>query len=514
MSPRHSLIRLVLRRSSRLLWVVVLLALPILLLVPFGVLWLWQHGMLLIWLSGTLLLTLAGYLAAWWFARRGGSQEGLQAGFPPGFPERQSAASIGGTEGWSPRDRQAWIEVLDEAATVDKDAALDRAYLVATAERTIERVARHYHPEDRDPVWSFTGPELLMLVERVSQRLRLIVLEHVPGAHLIEARHLMRAWELKPTAETGWKTFKHLHTAWRVSRVVNPIAALMAEARQFLVNTAVHETTDYLRTQGLRIWVEEVGRAAIELYSGRLRVDLERMEAIAGQERGATDTLGPVRILIAGRVNSGKSSLTNLLLGEVMAGVSREKLTVRSMTYALEREGLPESVLIDTPGLESTEGIDSLVADAWRADFLLWVSPLDTSDRALDRLALDGIRARYASDPRRNLLPILVVVSRVEHSSSPRGLESGLRKMAEELAISPSMLVPMTLLDPLASIQQDVIWERLTQLYPEARRNRAQRLQIAAGSGNWRRVLTQTRGAARLLKNRLPWSRTSDSSNP
>lgn len=463
-------------QSSRdLFWILAFLLIPVVLLIPLGVLWLWSQGWLLIWVLVSLSCTVLGYGMLWWRQSRravapdtGGQPETLE----PSPPDRS----------WSPRDQEAWEEVLAEAGLVEKEVVLDREHLFALAQRTIERVARHYHPEDADPVWSFTGPELLMLTERVSQRLRRILLEHVPAAHRIEARHLWRVWELKPMAETGLKTFRHLHNAWRLTRTINPVAALLAEARQYLVSRALDETGNYLRTQGARIWVEEVGRAAIDLYSGRLRVDLEWLEKTAQQERERIDIPGPLRLLVAGRVNAGKSSLINQLLGEPVAGVARSRLTTRATHYPLHHPDLPETILIDSPGLEEEGELSAWLSMASDSDGLIWVTSLDFSDWHLDRWVLRALREHFLADARRSPLPVLIIASRADLNPGGEILEAMRVRMAEELPVDLLSIVPLSLGEPLEPARLEALWGPLGALCAAARYTRGQRLQIAAAS--------------------------------
>lgn len=509
-----------LRRMWAFLVGLSLLALPFLLLIPLGLLWLWQEGWLLWWLIGAAILTLVGYLPAWWWRR--GQRERLEAG----AGEDRHADSGTGTE-WAPRDLEAWREVRQIAADVDRDIVTDRDRLLGAARETIERVARHYHPEERDPIWSFTVPELLMLTERVSVRLRMVVTDHVPAAHLIEAGHLLRIWGYRPMAATGMRVFRHLHNAWRVTRITNPVAALLAEARQHLMGAAMTEAGDWLRTEGARIWVEEVGRAAIELYSGRLRVDIERLQELAategaGQGVSVAGLPGPLRILVAGGVNAGKSSLVNALLGEPAAGVAATRLTERSSGYRLAHETLPEGLLVDTPGLNSTADIERLVERARQSDLLLWVVPADGGDLTLDRGTLNAIRARFAADPRRSPIPIAVIVSRIDRlgpadewdppypldameggGARATAIRARLARVADALKVEPGYLVGARLDPPEDAWNLDQVWALLATCYPEARRCRAQRLQLEAAGTDWKKVLHQTAGAARLLKRRF-----------
>jgi uncharacterized protein len=502
-----------LRHWVAMLWGMSLLVLPFLLLLPLGLLWLWQEGWLLWWLLGAAVLAVVGYLPALWMRRRAGM------GKPEAPTDGEAAVSEPG-EDWSPRDLEAWQEVQSVAASVDRDIVTDRDRLLAAGRQTIERVAKHYHPEDRDPIWTFTVPELLLLTERVSIRLRMVLLDHVPAVHLVEAGHLLRIWEYKPMAATGMKVFRHLHNAWRVTRMTNPMAALLAEARQRIVGATLSEAGDYLRTQGARIWVEEVGRAAIELYSGRLRLDTDELRKLAAREEAESALPGPLRILIAGRVNAGKSSLVNALLGEPAAGVAPSRLTARDSSYRLRRDDLPEGLLVDTPGLGAPEDLERLAERAWDSDLLLWVIPADAPARVLDRGAMEAIRGRFAADPRRSLIPILVVLAGIdrlppaqewqppydlEQPASPkaRAIRAALDTTAGELGIDVRDVVAVRLDPPDQLYNIDLIWALLGARYQEARRCRAQRLQLQASSRDWKRVLRQAAGAGRLLKRRV-----------
>lgn len=110
--------------------------------------------------------------------------------------------------------------------------------------------------------------------------------------------------------------------------------------------------------------------------------------ALAGELRGALGAPRAerlregIRVVIAGPVNAGKSSLFNALLSEGVAIVSSEAGTTRDV---IERpvsfSGTP-FVLIDTAGLRAVGagkveamGIDKARTEILRADIVLWLGP-------------------------------------------------------------------------------------------------------------------------------------------
>ncbi|MGM0676048.1 GTPase family protein [Ectothiorhodospira marina] len=495
--------------------------LPFLILIPLGAFWLWQQGWLLIWLGIATGLVLVGYALSVWLQRRA---EHLDASTDA---TDQGAVSAPDTD-WSPRDMAAWESVQKIAAESDPHIVGDYRLLLLAGRQTIEQVARHYHPEERHPMWRFTVPEALLVTERVSVRLRRVMLDKVPGSHLIRASQLMRLWDFQPAASTSMRWFRGATRVYRAARLVNPLGAVMAEARERMVSMMMGEAGDYLRRRGARIWVEEVGRAAIELYSGRLRIDTEQLDEAAAMEAmgpgvNLADQAGPIRITVAGQANAGKSSLINCLLDRLAAGVDVLPTTQEANGYLLERNGLPEAVLVDTPGLQDRQGIEALVDTLWESDYILWVVDAHRADRALDGRALEHLRQRFAADPRRILPPILVVLSHVDRLSPPRewdppyDLEAPARPKAQAMrqameAISKDLGVAMEATIPARldvrdkAYNVDTIWERITSQLDRAQRGRAMRILLEASPGEWKRVLKQTARAGAEVTRR--WMRS------
>ena len=84
---------------------------------------------------------------------------------------------------------------------------------------------------------------------------------------------------------------------WRIGRMtVNPMQALAAELNQRVRGFATAGLSGLMLDRIARIVIEEVGREAINLYSGRLRADLDELMAVKPEEvapQGAA--LSPLR---------------------------------------------------------------------------------------------------------------------------------------------------------------------------------------------------------------------------
>src|SRR5690606_38766956 len=156
------------------------------------------------------------------------------------------------------------------------------------------------------------------------------------------------------------------YTLVRIARAVSPIHAVVAEIRDHVVGDLFDSLQVNVRRRIVRLWIEEVGRAAIELYSGRMRVDAMQMAAAAARE-GVGDVAvpaappGSLRLLIAGQTKAGKSTLVNRMLNELRAGVDVLPLTAAFESYELRQEGLPPAYLVDSPGIDDEHGVAEFV---------------------------------------------------------------------------------------------------------------------------------------------------------
>ncbi len=156
----------------------------------------------------------------------------------------------------------------DTGTIADHDAALN------LARETIETVARRLHPETHNAVWQFTVPEALAIGERVSRRLSQFVATHVPFGDRMTVSQMLQIYRARSVVDTAGKVYD----IWRVIRMANPATAITHEMRERLTKAVMTWGRDQVSRRLLVAYVEEVGRAAIDLYGGRLRPT----EALAG----------------------------------------------------------------------------------------------------------------------------------------------------------------------------------------------------------------------------------------
>ena len=230
------------------------LFLPVLTLIPLGSLWLWQNGLLLYWVAGALVATGLFY--------------GLESWALPAKrikPARTLDDAI--DQITTPAEAAAQTAVSRLADSVEPAQIQSRSDLMALAARTIEAVAREIHPNDKTPVWNFTIPEILLLTERVSARLRPIAVDTIPLGEQLTVGQVLRLYEWRGAVGLAEK----LYDIWRLLRIINPVAAATQEARERITKQIVVSVRDDLTKRILRVFVIEVGTAAIDLYGGRLR---------------------------------------------------------------------------------------------------------------------------------------------------------------------------------------------------------------------------------------------------
>jgi uncharacterized protein len=157
------------------------------------------------------------------------------------------------------------------------------------------------------------------LVERSARNARKAALTSVPGVRLVRASDVL--W-LKKQADAWGPTAKNVYDradwAIRFQRLIlNPQDAVLTELRRALQGDTAGVVSQRIKAALNSLLICECGRAAIDLYSGRLKLSHEEIARADQTDEAAIDEIGPIRILLAGQVNAGKSSLFNALAGKV-----------------------------------------------------------------------------------------------------------------------------------------------------------------------------------------------------
>ena len=262
---------------------------------------------------------------------------------------------------WPPAAKRAWTEVESIARRAEaEDLPLDQPErLWALARDVFRAVARQYHPEaSQAELETPRSPGILDRGTRGSRLSQGVFRETFRG------RTSLR-WATSGdcgACAIGYRQFYFLYRV--VSFGWNPVSALLREARDAAANQMLVTSTSDVKLWAVGFCVRRAGFYAILLYSGpsrmgsgrlgdvshpafRTRRPTRRRISIATDRGTAADSRGPVRF------KSGKSSVINALFGQPRAAVDVVPRTRYIEPYVLEREGMPQAILLDTAGLRS-----------------------------------------------------------------------------------------------------------------------------------------------------------------
>jgi predicted GTPase len=500
--------RELLRAFRRELIALALVLIPPLLVMPLGGLWLLERGGVLAFLAVCLgCAVIAGGLMLY---RRPKP--------PAGLPEADTTPAD-----WPARERAAYdkIERLAREAPAltfsDQQEALDLAH------RTVDLVARHYRPDAANPLTTFTMPEALLSLETVARRLRRALLQSVPLSDRLTVTQLLwlpGAWE---KAGRLGETAQHLYTLYRLVRpVVNPAGSVMAEVRGLIQDELVNSAKATLQSRMTRLLILEVGRAAIELYSGRMKLDATELTeaATAAAREGAPQPAAappPLRLLLAGQSNAGKSSLVNALAQNIVAQVTPLPGPPGFACFEAVDPAGQACVLVDAPALTtSPAAIEALAAEAVKADVVLWTISAVQAARDVDA---HGVRAFHAAFDRRadlNRPPLLCVVTHIDqlrpftewnppydvvNPSGPkaRAIREAVTAIAADLRIPPGSVVPVSLAPDRDAYNIDVLRTRVSEALPAARHAQLARAYAQDRRGGWWREVARLYQGVRTI---------------
>ena len=495
------------------------LLLPSLTLVPLGSLWLWEKGYLLHWAVAAAVLVAAAFAWQRWLLRRPARPERRV----PQGPVAPSKDSDAPDPHWSPVEQEAWKDVLAIARKVDPDRLASREEALAVATRTIRAVAARLHPQVAEPMWQFTVPEALAIVERVSQRLSRFFAGHVPLSDRLTVARVLSLYRWKGTFDLAEKAYD----VWRLVRIFNPVAAATNEMREALSRQMLQWGRDHVASALAAAYVREVGRAAIDLYGGRLAIGTDEFEThvtaasrrdLANVSKRAAE---PLRLMVTGQKGAGKSSLVRALASEVLAEVDVEAgRGAAPLAYELRKPSFPPALLIDCPALGAREAeIQAVVEQAFDCDLILWVVSAVRPDTELDRRTLAHLLAAFASQPHRRAPPVLGVVTYVDRlppadewappydlkASRPKSvaIRGAVERAMRALAEAGSEVVPVSLA-PGRIYNVDLVWSRMLTLLPAARSAQlTRRLQSARSGWSWRQIGNQAINAGKMLARSL-----------
>lgn len=472
------------------------LLLPLLSLIVLGSVWLWQQGYVLTWALGACTVTLFVYALERWIFR---------GDLPEAAKGAEPQAGDAADPAWSVREAAAWAAIIELSNQVRPSEITSRDEIFDLGVRSIETVARSMHPGEDHALWKFTLPEALSLIERVSSQLSSFVNASIPLGDRMTVGQLLRVYRWRSAVNVA----EQAYDIWRIIRLINPAAAATQEIREQLTRRAYDWGREELAKRLAQAYVREAGRAAIDLYSGRMRLAKKSALSAAtsattaqAQADSAADDQEPVRILVAGLRGSGRSSLIDALLERPLAFSAGMPDSKEYVAHVLPLNASNPALLIEGPDAPTTAGraVNRFLSAAGQSDVIIWVTSATATDHASERQILDEVRRQSASRIRRKPQPILCVLTNLDEAQSAHTPGSDISATATGLNV-PLMDIVTASSGAGEALNVSAVRSRLLDLMPEANRVRLLRLnEQEHGSMKWSRVWSQVVNAGRAWK--------------
>lgn len=488
-----------------------LMLLPLLVLGGFGLVMLYQLEWLLYWLAGSGLVFATGLLVLKIYRHKN---------------VRSIQSRIDENENWGPKEQEAWVKVVELTENRDlKDLTLESMDdLWREVQQVMQTVSRHYYPKIKDPVWEMPVPYLLKVIELAAGDMRKIMLEQVPGSHVLTINDVMRGVRLKSLAQEIYHFYR------LVTFALNPAAALLREAEGFFAGKLMDSASGDLKLWLMEAFIKKVGFYSIELYSGTLVLEdyglkhyVSKASQQAAKKHDQREQLlasEPLRILVLGQVKAGKSSLINALFGQMKALVDVLPETSQVTAYVLEREGMQKAVVLDTAGYQEVDlPLASLLKakkEVDRCDLILMVCAANHSARQADHDLLKALRSHFEKQHKR-MPPLMVALTFIDRlrpfrewnppynvmlpqSAKEQSIREAMDVVAQSLGLELAQVVPVCLKENEFYNVDDGLIPAIMQRFDESQKQKYLRcLKEFKEEEFWNSLLEQTRGAGRLI---------------
>ena len=416
--------------------------LPWVALIPFGAAWMYEHGGWITYgLTAALLTGVLLILSRW------------QAALP------LSAATPLPVATWPDAGQRAWSDVDALAARVaasPPDIGDSIAYRNLFVQ-VLDIVGRHFHPDSRNPALELTVSQALEISERALRDLRSEVIDVLPvvnSLRLADVEWARRAAEHLPTAH---RLANSTILANRIRRwLFNTPVAVAYEIANALDMSPTTTTRQAARAVA-GVFVRKVGTYAIQAFSGQASLDISTLRAVAVD--------APLRILLLGPLNAGKSSLLNAMFGQKRSMSDVLPCPEVRGEHILDHDGGLRAVVLDSDGFGGA-GDEAARKRVFKViesvDLIVAVTSARQAARKLECETLEEARRQFAASTRRICPPIIVAATHIDElrpnrewsppydfvdGSSPKELSvrEAIDVIARDLQVSLDRVIPICL---------------------------------------------------------------------
>lgn len=465
---------------------------PTLTLIPLGGLYLFEKGYLLWWALGALAVVAIMVALIWKVLLSPPAHRA--SGDGSAIDEHMETSGADRDPHWSPREEEAWSDVRKLAHSVDLEKLESTEAFLDLGRQTIETVASRLHPGRAQASLQFTLPEALAISERVSRRLSHFVATHIPLSDTLTIAQIWSVYRWRSAIGFAERAYD----VWRVLRLANPATALTHEARERLSRAVLKWGREHVTRRLAEAFVEEVGRAAIDLYGGRLRIEAPAEGAGSPDAAPAPGLAAisdmPLQVAVAGGRATSRAAIAAILA------------TPRSQSAMPSVEPLSRlAVTVSVAEARDAATAAHVARSLCGADLIVWLVEAATGADAFDDAALAAVGRHFADHRDVRAPPVLVIDFGHSAKNGDDAADTDLHRLGTGRAGQSPVTAVISVLDAQLQDSAALIEEQVARLVPSARRAQIAR-QIASskrGGGAVKSGRRAVSAAATMLRTLL-----------